>query len=244
MLRERVKWLLFPGLNLHARLRNQVIPAYVGSALGGEMRFVLDAGCGNGMLAYQAYLKGNHVIGVSIKDEVRRNRRLFNTYQAISEDRLSFRGVNLYDVASMTERFDEIICSEVLEHIRHDAEVCRSFFTLLKPGGVLHLCCPNAEHPDHISYPLDAEETGGHVRAGYTYDSFRVLLEPIGFSVSQPIGLGGPIRQACNKQITQSHVLGGIPLALLVFMVLAPWSVLDSRCPKVPYSIYVRARKP
>src|ERR1039458_10437639 len=89
MLRERVKWLLFPGLNLHARLRNQVIPAYVGSALGGEMRFVLDAGGGNGMLAYQAYLKGNHVIGVSIKDEVRRNRRLFNTYQAISEDRLS-----------------------------------------------------------------------------------------------------------------------------------------------------------
>ena len=28
MVRDFVKWKLFPGLNLHARLRNQLVPGY------------------------------------------------------------------------------------------------------------------------------------------------------------------------------------------------------------------------
>ena len=73
MLRERLKWLFFPGLNLNARLRYKTLPTYFGSPQAGEERLVLDAGCGNGMLAYQAYLMGNKVLGVSIKDEVTRD---------------------------------------------------------------------------------------------------------------------------------------------------------------------------
>lgn len=242
--RHRLKWLLFPGVNLHARLRNEAIPRYFGRPRNGEDRFVLDAGCGNGMLSHQAYLKGNRVVGVSIKDEVRRNRELFNTYHDIPEDRLSFRHVNLYGIESMNERFDEIICCEVLEHIKGDDEVCRAFFKILKPGGMLHLCCPNAEHPDHANYPLDPDETGGHVRTGYTFQSYQALLEPIGFELSPPVGLGGPVRQACNKPITKAHLIGGLPLAVATFMVLAPLSLLDSQTPKLPYSLYVRATKP
>lgn len=242
--RSAVKWLLFPGLNLHARLRNQVLPTYIGSPRNGQERLVLDAGCGNGMLSYQAYLKGNRVIGVSIKDEVIRNRRLFNDHHGIPEDRLSFRDVNLYDIESLGTEFDEIICCEVLEHIRGDEQVCRSFFRILKPGGVLHLCCPNAEHPHHANYPLDPDETGGHVRPGYTCASYRRLLEPIGFQVSEPIRLGGPIRQACNVAITRTQETLGKYAGLPVFFALAPWAAWDAAEPKVPFSLYVQATKP
>lgn len=244
MLRQRVKWLLFPGVNLHARLRNQVIPRHFGCPRNGEDRVVLDAGCGNGMLSHQAHLKGNRVIGVSIKEEVTRNRELFNTYHGIPEDRLSFRHLNLYDIEAINEKFDEIICCEVMEHIKGDEQVCRAFFKILKPGGVLHLCCPNAEHPDHVNYPLDPAETGGHVRTGYTFQSYKALLEPIGFELSPPLGLGGPLRQACNRPITKAHSFGGLPLAIATFVAFAPWSLLDSPAPKVPYSLYVRATKP
>lgn len=244
MIREPIKWLLFPGLNLHARLRNQVMPGYFGMPRKGEERLVLDAGCGNGMLSYQAYLKGNRVVGVSIKDEVMRNRKLFNEYHGIAEDRLSFRDVNLYDIESLGLAFDEIICCEVLEHIRGDEQVCRSFFKILKPGGVLHLCCPHAAHPDHVNYPLDPDETGGHVRTGYTLESYRALLEPLGFQVSPPVGLGGGVRQACNKPITRSHDIGGLPLAIATFLLMAPWAMFDAQSPRVPYSLYVQARKP
>lgn len=244
MFREQLKWLLFPGLNLHARLRYREMPRHFGRPVNGQERLVLDAGCGNGMLSYQAYLMGNRVIGVSIKSEVQRNQALFNQMHGIPEDRLAFLDHNLYDIESLGKSFDEIICCEVMEHIKGDEQVCRSFFNILKPGGVLHLCCPNAEHPHHASYPLDPDETGGHVRPGYTEESFRALLEPLGFEVSSPIGLGGPVRQACNKPITRVQEIAGKYCGLPVFFALSPLTVLDSSNPRVPYSIYVQATRP
>lgn len=244
MLRDRIKWLLFPGLNLNARLRYRVLPTHFGRPLAGEERLVLDAGCGNGMLAYQAFLLGNKVLGVSIKDEVLRNQKLFNEHLSIPEDRLEFRDHNLYDIESLGLQFDEIICCEVMEHIKGDEQVCRSFFQILKPGGVLHICCPNPVHPINATYPLDPDETGGHVRPGYTYEEFKALLEPLGFQVSEPIGLGGPIREACNKQITNIQLIGGLKLGIPLFLLLAPFAQLDGPQPPVPFSIYVRATKP
>lgn len=244
MIREHLKWLLFPGLNLHGRLRDQFLPKFFGRPKAGEERLVLDAGCGNGMLSYQAYKLGNKVLGVSIKDEVIRDKKLFNEYHGIPEDRLEFRDHNLYDIESLGLKFDEIICCEVMEHIKGDEQVCRSFFNILKPGGLLHLCCPNAEHPDHVNYPLDLDENGGHVRTGYTEQTYKQLLEPIGFVVSPAIGLGGPIRQACNKPITRAQERFGKYLGLPVFFALAPFTWLESGTPKIPYSLYVQAKRP
>lgn len=244
MLRDLMKWLLFPGLNLNARLRYRVLPRHFGSPQAGEERLVLDAGCGNGMLAYQAFQLGNKVIGVSIKDEVIRDRKLFHEHLGIPEERLQFRDHNLYDIEALHLQFDEIICCEVMEHIKGDEQVSRSFFHILKPGGVLHLCCPNAEHPINAHYPLDPHETGGHVRAGYTHATFKELLEPIGYEVSEPIGLGGPIREACNQRITNIQRVGGLKLGVPLFCLLAPWAALDGGHPAVPFSLYVKATKP
>jgi SAM-dependent methyltransferase len=196
------------------------------------------------MLTYQSYLRGNRAIGVSIKKgEVERNERLFNGYLSIPENRLSFRVHDLYEVESLGMQFDQIICSEVLEHIRRDEALCHAFWRILKPGGLLHLCCPNAEHPDHVRYPLDPEELGGHVRPGYTAASYRALLEPIGFRLSEPVGLGGPMRQACNKRITAIQESFGLLPGVLFFAMFWPLQVFDNAHPRVPYSLYVRATK-
>lgn len=245
MFRDTIKWWLFPGINLHARQRYRVLPRHFGVLGNGSPGVVLDAGCGNGMLAYQSYRAGNRVIGVSIKEgEVERNRRLFNRGFGIPEDRLCFQVHNLYDLKSLEIQFDQVICSEVLEHIRRDEDLCRVFFQVLKPGGVLHLCCPNADHPDHANYPLDPHERGGHVRPGYTEKSYRALLEPIGFRVSQPIGLGGPLRQAFNKRITAIQETAGLLPGLVLFGMCWPWLWLDKANPSMPYSLYVQAMKP
>ena len=115
MIRDQIKWWLFPGLNLHARLRYRRLPRFFGRSSNGQDCTVLDAGCGNGMLAYQSYLCGNRVVAISIKEgEVERNRRLFNGRLGIPEDRLSFSLHNAYDLGSLGMEFDEIICSEVL----------------------------------------------------------------------------------------------------------------------------------
>jgi len=242
--REAIKWRLFPGFNLNARLRWRILPAFFGVNDGSMERVVLDAGCGNGMLAYQSYLRGNRVVGVSIKEgEVARCKRLFQEYLAIPDDRLSFQVRNLNEMADLGLRFDEIICTEVLEHIRHDRRVCRSFWDHLAPGGTLHLCCPNAAHPLHQRERLDESESGGHVRAGYTVESYRELLEPIGFRIEEILGLGGPVRQWWNRRIIWAGKYG--PLAEMPFFLLCqPFLHMDTETPAIPYSLYVRARKP
>lgn len=243
-MREKIKWLLFPGVNLHARLRGRILPAKFGSPANGQTRHILDAGCGNGMLAYHSYQRGNTVLGISIKEgEIARNKKLFHEHLGVPKDRLDFRVHNIYDLDQLGQQFDEIICTEVLEHIVRDDEVCQSFYRALKPGGMLHLCCPNAEHPDHIHYHLDDDESGGHVRNGYTLATYKALLEPIGFKIEESLGLGGGLRQTCNKWILRAQNTVGFPAGLMLFLAFAPLQVMDSRSPRVPYSLYVRAAK-
>lgn len=243
-MRERIKWWLFPGINLHARLRYKLLPAQFGAAPAGDKRLVLDAGCGNGMLSYKSHLKGNRVRGVSIKEgEVAGCRRLFHDFLGVPSEQLAFEVQNLYALDDLDGQVDEIICSEVLEHITDDRGMLHRFWTMLKPGGVLHLCCPNADHPDHQVATLDKTESGGHVRNGYTLEAYRSLLEPAGFRILDTLGLGGPIRQAFNKRIIRGEIRWGFPAAFLLFLVALPLLPFDTDSPRAPYSIYVRAVK-
>ncbi|MBK8066818.1 MAG: methyltransferase domain-containing protein [Rhodanobacteraceae bacterium] len=244
---DTLKWWIFPGVNLHARERFRIVPLHF---RGGEGRSqtMLDAGFGNGMLSLQAWRRGYRVIGVSLKEsEVRGARRLFNEKLGISEGEICFLDHNLYDTDGLKRRygeFDEIVCADVIEHIVDDRGICAAFYSLLKPGGYLHLTTPNADHPYNANFPLDLEEKGGHVRAGYNEAAFRDLLGPIGFQVEAPFGFGGAIRQWFNSRTKALQERFGPWAGVPCFLVALPLLPLDSRSPAVPFSYYVQARKP
>jgi SAM-dependent methyltransferase len=245
-IRLGLKWALFPGLNLHARLRYSRLPRHFGSSDGRPHR-VLDAGCGNGMLAFQSYRRGASVLGVSIKDgEVAGCRALFNDYLGIDGGRLAFARADLYEMELEDESLDEIICTEVLEHILGDELVCRKFWKALKPGGVLHITSPNAEHPYNSAFPLDPEEKGGHVRPGYSPQGYRDLLEPIGFRIAAVEPLGGPVRQLFNRWIKETQAKLGPAAGLPLFLLALPCLALESRAREraCPFAYYVKALKP
>ena len=228
-----------PGFDLFTRKRVGLSRYW----LRGERR-VLDAGCGNGWFAYLAYSTGATVIAVNIaSDQVDKAIEFYNNWRGIPRERLQFGCLNLYDLDSLEPGFDEIFCYETLEHIRDDVKVCKRFWTLLKPRGKLHLCCPNAEHPHWRDEPLDAEEKGGHVRTGYTLESYRSLLETTGFQISDVEGLGGPLLVKAYF-ILQSvrDCLGNVPSISLAFLML-PLVWFDSRSSKNPYCLYVKAVK-
>ncbi len=73
-----LKWMFFPGLDLYTRGRYRFLPRFF---IEGSVR-TLDAGCGNGALAYAAYRRGNEVLGVTI-DQTRRLKRLMPLFPGL-----------------------------------------------------------------------------------------------------------------------------------------------------------------
>ncbi len=235
-----VKWLLFPGLDLHTHCRKRFLPRFFRA---GPLE-TLDAGCGNGALSLEACRKGNRVLGVTLdQDQILRNREFFTRWGGTGRERLEFTVCNLYDLCRLGRKFDQIICSETLEHIARDGEVVAIFHQLLNPGGVLHLCCPNARHPEHNLGRVNGPEDGGHVRDGYTWESYRALLEPAGFRIEAQAGLGSSQLLALDRFVRGIRGRFGEAAALPLFLVAWPFTLLDRLNPPVPYSVYVQAIK-
>jgi SAM-dependent methyltransferase len=233
------KRLLFPGLDLHTRYRYRFLPKFFRSGLIDT----LDAGSGNGYLAYAAYKLGNRVLGIDSNSRLVEGAREYFNKIGTEQKRLSFETCNLYDLAKMKGRFDQIICSETLEHIQDDQLVIRYFYGLLRPEGVLHLCCPFAKHPINDLGRVNKPEVEGHVRDGYTLESYRLLLEPAGFKIMATAGLGSPLMVSVAEKVRLLRGKFGDLVAFPFFLLCWPLQIFDYLNPPLPYSLYVQAVK-
>lgn len=224
---------------MHTRCRYRFLPQYFRS---GSID-TLDAGCGNVALAYRAYKLGNRVIAVTNDSKQVSKARSFFYFLGVDSSRLQFEVYNLYDLPKLGKQFDQIICSETLEHIRRDDIVIHIFYELLRPNGLLHLCSPFALHPAHNLGRIDGIENGGHVRDGYSKESYRVLLEPVGFKIINYVGLGSPILYWLDKPIRWIRNKAGDIAALPLFLITLPLQRFDYINPTVPFSLYIQAVK-
>ncbi|MCB9799921.1 MAG: class I SAM-dependent methyltransferase [Candidatus Omnitrophica bacterium] len=235
-----LKKCFFPGLDLHTRSRYRHLPKEFMSG----PKITLDAGCGNGALSYAAFKKGNTVLGVSFSlTEIQKAKVFFSRFDTT---RLSFDVMNLYHLDKLeTGRFDQIICSETLEHIQNDRLIIEQFYRLLKPGGILHLCCPNAEHREHALGRTDDPEDGGHVRDGYTLESYKRLFEDSHFEIVKNFGIGTPAIVKMDKIVASIQNRFGNIFATPVFLFFVPFlKFLDKKInPSKAYSIYLTVVK-
>ena len=168
-LKHFLRGLIYPGLDVHLRNRASLSRFWKTGS-----RDVLDAGSGNGYFSWLAYQSGARVVAFNYEaGQVKKATDFLLGYRRADSQRLRFEQRNLYDLPKEERTFDEIICYEVLEHLRQDQMVAQEFYRILRPGGVLHLCCPNRLHPRHQAEVLDTNETGGHVRPGYTEEDYR-----------------------------------------------------------------------
>ena len=234
-----LKLILFPGLDLHTRSRYRFLPHFFRHGLIDT----LDAGCGNGALSYAAYKLGNRVLGASISPEDIRRAQIFFEHRGVDSARLKFKTLNLYDLPKLSRKFDQIICSETLEHIKDDCAIIKIFYDIMRPGGILHLCAPFALHPDHCLARRDNPEDGGHVRDGYTMASYKELLKQSGFKIMASAGLGPPLLVNIDKFIRLIRNRLGDIAALPFFMATYPLQLLDHLDPALPYSLYIQAVK-
>jgi SAM-dependent methyltransferase len=206
---------------------------------------VLDAGSGNGYFSWLAYRSGARVVAMNFDEaQVAKAREFLIENRGADPARLRFEQGNLYDLEREQRTFDEIICFEVLEHLRRDRDVAKQFYRVLRPGGVLHLCCPNRLHPRHQAEVLDVAEAGGHVRSGYTAEDYRELLEPLGFEIERRVGIGPKLLYLADEGLRTIRNRIGDLAALPLLPLALPIVWLARENPPIPFSIYVAARKP
>jgi len=112
-------------------------------------RSVLDAGCGEG---YGASLLASHATRVVAAD---RADAIAIASARHHHPNLSFRALDVMDVASLGERFEVVLSFQVIEHLPDPEGFLRALRACTAPGGTLVVTTPNrlmtiSENPYHL----------------------------------------------------------------------------------------------
>ena len=144
---------------------------------------VLDVGCGDGKLAARLKQRQCFVVGVD------RDPEMIAAARPIC-DEVVCADIETYALERWTQRFDVVLCADVLEHLVEPTRVLARLRDVLKPAGFLVASIPNVAHwsirlrlatgdfgPDEFGI-LDAD----HLHA-YTLKTARQLLRSAGFDI-------------------------------------------------------------
>jgi len=143
---------------------------------------LLDAGSGFGQ--YDRFIldefRNVKVKAIDVKaDYLRDSRHYFE--QAIRENRIDFQQEDLLEL-DYPEKFNFVICIDVLEHIEEDRTVMQNVYQALKPGGYFLMHSPSIYSEEDADG--DDSFVDEHARVGYSEDDIAEKLESSGFELT------------------------------------------------------------
>jgi SAM-dependent methyltransferase len=211
---------------------------------------LLDVGCGTGAFTIGAARRGYRTVGLSWDE---RN-------QTVALERARACGIRdiefpIQDVRQLDQRkdlidqFDFVLCLENIEHILDDRKLMRDMACCLKPGGRLLLTTPNYYYRaiKGENGPFSTEETGGHVRRGYSVAVLQELCRHANLEVEEINSCSGFLSQkvtALWRSVTVSLVVR-FALTLPIRLLPPIFDPLISKLTNWPnYSICLIAYKP
>lgn len=103
---------------------------------------VLDVGCGNGVISRALGKEGFRVRGIDVSEKTIETARQQSTLPNVQFDCVSAEALTLEQ-----EKYDAIVCSEVLEHLDNPSNLLESLYKTLKTHGVLIVTVPNGQGP-------------------------------------------------------------------------------------------------
>lgn len=106
---------------------------------------ILDVGCGNGLISLQLGQLGYNVKGVDISEKSIKKAIENNTFSNVS-----FEVVNAEELTIQNQRYDVVICSEVLEHLHEPDKLLKVLKNLLTEKGILIVTVPNGKGPREV----------------------------------------------------------------------------------------------
>jgi 2-polyprenyl-3-methyl-5-hydroxy-6-metoxy-1,4-benzoquinol methylase len=237
-----IKYFLFPGLDIATRKRMKFSRHF----LKGDIT-TLDAGCGNGAFLYKAYMSGNRCLGIGIDPDQIRRCNEYRDFLKLDPLRCQFKVHNIYNIVSLGEKFDQVICFETLEHLKRDQEMLFLFSKVLNPGGILHICTPYLHRKPYYGEVISKAEDGGHLRLGYTYDELGLRLNKAGFKIVRKDSAVGLFSQKIGNIMRWIQTLEFLPVPIrigcgILLLSLYFLTFFDFVIPYQPLSIYVQAK--
>ena len=162
---------------------------------------ILDAGSGFGQ--YDYYLakrnKDWSIKGVDVKQEQIDDCNDF--FNKIGLTNASFSFADLTKIEE-NDKYNLVICVDVMEHIEEDEKVFSNFYSAMKTGGMLMVSTPSDQGGSdvhHHDHDHDHGENNGeysfideHVRDGYGVKDITEKLKKAGFSKSEVYYQYGP----------------------------------------------------
>ncbi|XP_022778518.1 uncharacterized protein LOC111320093 [Stylophora pistillata] len=118
----------------------------------------LDVGCGGGILTEEMARSGAVALGIDLAEKPLEVAKLHAKEQSVKVDyRLTNIEAMLEASEGKIEKFDVVVCMEMLEHVPHPDQVINACAQLLKPGGHVFFSTINRTIKAFICAILGAE---------------------------------------------------------------------------------------
>ena len=115
------------------------------SMVSGDNPFILDVGCACGDMGRYLKNKRNAIVyGLEYSSESVAMAIATKSYEEVRQ--VDLETLSPDDFAEYKEKFDYIVCADVIEHLRRPMLVLDVLKTYLKPGGVFLVSIPNVAH--------------------------------------------------------------------------------------------------
>lgn len=166
--------------NFTYRIILGVINNYISSFTN---KTILDVGCGAGTVSLYLANRGANIVGVDISrkaiDSCKKSARILKL-----TDKTQFI-CNTIEKIKFRQKFDVIICSEIIEHISNDGAFLKRIHKLLKKNRLLILSTPSINAPLYkIGLAQNFDKRVGHIRR-YSKQQISDLVKKSGFRIEE-----------------------------------------------------------
>ncbi|MEK7498051.1 MAG: class I SAM-dependent methyltransferase, partial [Patescibacteria group bacterium] len=157
-----------------------------------EAKRILDIGCGVGTVSYYFGSMGKKVVGIDISKTAIELAKL-NAKSLNVDKNVKFKVIDFPD-QNATGKFDLVLLSEVLEHLRDDNLAVKKIYRLLRPKGLVIASSPSKNAPLFRAGLLRKfDKEVGHLRR-YNEAGFKKLFKDSNFKILETRKTEGIIR--------------------------------------------------
>jgi 2-polyprenyl-6-hydroxyphenyl methylase/3-demethylubiquinone-9 3-methyltransferase len=129
--------------------------SYISEKVNLNQKFVIDVGCGGGILSESMAFSGARVTGIDLNKSVIDVAKLHQLESAATVEYLTTAVESI--AIERQAQYDIVTCLEMLEHVPDPASIVKSCAQLVKPGGHLFFSTLNRNPKSYLFAILGAE---------------------------------------------------------------------------------------